>query len=579
MKKPMVRTLAAFASVVVLCSNLWAADASTAARQVTVKLDESASRTAQTGRMFLLVTTRSDVEPRQVTRLTAAYYFNDESIMQYAPFVGEDVDALAPGDYFKFSAQALGFPFRTLGDIPAGEYYVQAILHRYEQVTPAHGKTIWLPMDDWEGAQFHQSPGNFYSEVQKLTVTENGGFELALNLTQVIPPPPEPVDSEYVKHIKFNSKLASEFWGRDIPVGINVVLPKGYHENPDARYPVVFHMGHFLEFIPLHMPVTEPDKTDGPAKEQSPRWLWEGWMADDTPRFIAVTLLHPTPFYDDSYLVNSANTGPWQDVFLQEMLPYLDQHFRTIAEPWARVMTGASTGGWITLYTQITQPHLFGGAWSYCPDMVDYRQLVGTDMYTESNYYVPDGYQWLKPERPYSRTVSGQTTVTARQFGQLAAALGTRSRGGEWIDAYAAMFGPVGEDGYPVPLIDWETGAIDHSVIESWRDNGFDLRYYLEENWAELGPKLQGQLRFLCGDMDQFYCNTAMYLMEDFLESTTEPYYEGSFRWGRPKVGHTFHRVGLDPWPFAMLKEMAEHIRSRAPADYDHSQWSPADSP
>jgi hypothetical protein len=296
-------------------------------------------------------------------------------------------------------------------------------------------------------------------------------------------------------------------------------------------------------------------------------------MADDTPRFIAVSLLHPTPFYDDSYLVNSPNTGPWQDVFLQEMLPYLDEHFRTIAEPWARVMTGGSTGGWISAYTQITQPDLFGGAWSYCPDMVDYRQLVGTNMYEESNYYVPDGYRWLKPERPYSRTVSGRTTVTARQFGQLSAALGTRSRGGEWIDAYAAMFGLVGDDGYPIPLIDWETGDIDHSVIESWRDNGFDLRYYLENNWAELGPKLQGQLHFLCGDMDQFYCNNAMYLMEDFLESTTEPHYQGSFRWGRPKVGHTFINVGLDPWPFAMLSEMASHIQKQAPEDYDHSQW------
>ena len=545
-----------------------------AERSVSVSIGEDLASGPETGRLFVLLTDQDDKEPREVTWLTAAYYFNDTNLLPYAPFFGQDVSALEPGATVSLAGSEAGFPFAKLADLPPGEYSVQAVLHRYEQVTPAHGKTIWLPLDDWEGSQFHLSPGNYYSDVEKLVVERGEGFDIELVLEHVIPEVEQPDDAEYVKFRKFRSELASEFWGRDMYVGVNVVLPKGYEENPEARYPVVFHMGHFAEYVPLHMPTEEPEKTDGPPPEQSPRWLWEGWMAPDTPRFIAVTLLHPTPFYDDSYLVNSPNTGPWQDVLVDELLPYIDGHFRTIAEPWARVMTGGSTGGWISLYTQITLPNLFGGAWIYCPDMVDYRALVGTDMYEEQNYYVPDGFKWLQPERSYSRTVTGQTAVTARQFGQLSAALGTRSRGGEWIDAYAAMFGEVGDDGYPVPLIDWKTGRIDNSVTRTWRDNGFDLRYYMEENWEELGPKVEGQLYFLCGDMDQFYCNNAMYLMEDFLEGTTDPYYGGSFRWGRPMVGHTFHGIGLDPWPFALLKEMAEHIESRAPEQFDHNQWN-----
>ncbi len=47
---------------------------------------------------------------------------------------------------------------------------------------------------------------------------------------------------------------------------------------------------------------------------------------------IAVTLQHPTPYYDDSYAVNSVNNGPYGDALVKEMIPYLEAHFRMIAE-------------------------------------------------------------------------------------------------------------------------------------------------------------------------------------------------------------------------------------------------------
>jgi len=543
-------------------------------RSVTVTLSGNVATGPETGRMYVLVTDRTDKEPREVTLLTAAYYFNDTSIMDYAPFFGQDVEAMRPGTSVTLSGKEQGYPFINLAALPPGEYSIQAVFNRYEKVTPAHGKTLWLPMDNWEGSQFHLSPGNFYSEVQRIKVEPGKSFKLSLTLSQRIPEVKPPADTKYLKFRKFRSELASRFWGRDIPVGVNVLLPEGYDEHPNARYPVVFHMGHFLEYTPMHFPMTEPEKTQEPAPVHSPRWLWENWAAPDTPRVIVVTLLHPTPFYDDSYFVNLPNTGPWQDVLMQELLPYINREFRTIDAPWARTLFGGSTGGWISLYTQVTRPESFGGAWVYCPDMVDYRALVHTDMYKEKNYYTPDGYKWLTPERPYSRTVDGGWAVSARQFGQLSQALGSKSRGGEWVDAYAAMFGKVGPDGYPIPLIDWKTGAIDHQVIQTWRDNGFDMRHYMETNWSTLGPKVRGKLFFLCGDMDQFFCNNAMYLLEDFLKTTRNPPYEGSFRWGRPKIGHTFDNLGLDPWPFAMLREMADHMRKHQPAGFDNTQWN-----
>lgn len=553
---------------------LSAAHAAPPVRGVSVTFDKSLSSMPETGRVFVLVTDRADVEPRLVTKFTAAYYFNDEGRLDYAPFFGQDVEAIKPGATVALTGRAVGYPFPDFSQLPPGDYSVQAIFHRYEHVTPGKGKPIWLPMDDWEGSQFHLSPGNFYSDVKRIKVEAGKGFGVALTLNKRIPAIVPPADTKYLKYRKFRSELASRFWGRDIPVGVNVLLPKGYDEHPDAHYPVVFHMGHFFEMTPFGFPREEPAKGPGPAAEGSARWLWENWAAPATPRVIVVTLSHPTPYYDDSYLVNSPNTGPWQDILMQELLPYLNREFRTIDAPWARVLTGGSTGGWIALYTQVTRPESFGGAWSYCPDMPDYRSLLHTNMYVEKNYFVPDGYKWQKPERPYSRTVTGGWAVSARQFAQLNSALGTKSRGGEWVDAYAAMFGPAGPDGYPVPLIDWKTGAIDNKVARVWRDNGFDISHYIRKNWAALGPKVKGKLFFLCGDMDQFYINNSMYLLEDFLKTTKNPPYEGSFRWGRPMIGHAVKGVGLDPYPFAMIKEMTDHMRQRQPAGYDNKGWT-----
>ncbi len=137
------------------------------------------------------------------------------------------------------------------------------MLHRYEKVTPAHGKTIWLPMDDWEGTQFHLSPGNLYSDVQRIKIVAGEGFDLSLTLSARIPPVEQPADTKYLKFRKFRSELASRFWGRDIPVGVNILLPEGYEEHPNRRYPVVFHMGHFMEFTPLRFPIRGNRKNQG----------------------------------------------------------------------------------------------------------------------------------------------------------------------------------------------------------------------------------------------------------------------------------------------------------------------------
>ncbi len=65
---------------------------------------------------------------------------------------------------------------------------------------------------------------------------------------------------------------------------------------------------------------------------------------------------------------------------------------------------------------------------------------------------------------------------------------------------------------------------IDPEVARYWKEN-FDIGYILQRDWKTLGPKLQGKINIYVGDMDNYYLNNAVYLVEAFLESTKDPYY------------------------------------------------------
>lgn len=524
--------------------------------RVSISVDPAVRSEPVTGRVFFLISDRERPEPRLTMPYTFAYYMNTPGL-PYVPLFGVDVEALQPGSAVVIDAETLGYPFASLRDVPAGDYTVQAVLHVYTRFERADGHVVWMPMDQWEGQQFHISPGNLVSDPQEVRLDAREGFDVELSLTRVIPPIEPRPDSQYVKRIKIRSNLVSEFWGHDMYMGATVLLPEGYDEHPDVYYPVLYYQGHFFESEPLGFPMRLGFR--------------QAWLSDDFPRMIVVTFQHPTPFYDDSYAVNSLNNGPWGDAFMTELIPYVEENFRIIRKAYARVMTGGSTGGWVSAALQIYHPDFFGGAWSFCPDPVDFREFLNVDIYRDESAFSAPGRRWLVPERFASRSVKGQPRVSVRQISQLSAVLGSKGRSGEFVDMWCAIYGPVGPDGYPPAIWDHETGEIDREVAEYWRDNGWDLRHYLQTHWSEIGPDLVGKLHFGCGDMDNFYLNLAMYRMEEFLEGTSDPHYGGSFVWGRPMVGHTIY--GYDPYPMALLETMAEHITANAPEGENPASW------
>src|SRR6185503_315270 len=128
---------------------------------------------------------------------------------------------------------------------------------------------------------------------------------------------------------------------------------------------------------------------------------------------------------------------------LQEVIPYLEEKFRIVRDPAARVLTGGSTGGWEALALQVQHPTFFNGTWSFYPDPVDFRRNQMIDIYQDENAFEVRQGDWAKLERPISRNPDGQVTLTMREMGRLEAVLGSNNRSGQQIAAFDAAWGPM----------------------------------------------------------------------------------------------------------------------------------------
>jgi hypothetical protein len=527
-----------------------------------------------TGRVFLALSRDSAPPP----------IANGGSFTNSTPLFGLDVNALAPGQAAVIDSSTLGYPTKSLADIPAGDYWMQAVMNVYTEFHRADGHTIWAHMDQWEGQNFTSSPGNLISDPQRVHIDPAAGGTVQISLTHVIPPIQMPADTKWVKHIKIQSALLTKFWGHPFYLGATVLLPAGYDTHPNVHYPVVFQQGHFglgapLGFNPDSSPLPPQLKTLLASYNREPGWVFaRSWMGPKMPRMIAVTFQHPTPYFDDSYAVNSANNGPYGDAIMTELIPYLESHFRMIEAPYARVLTGGSTGGWESIALQIYHPKFFGGTWTLYPDPVDFHHYGTFDAYTDTSAFVDDAAgiapfspisSWYHPERMVMRDNDGQPWLSIRDMSRLEDVLGSHGRSGEQFEAWESVYSPVGADGYPEPLWDKKTGHIDRAVIDDMHDHGYDLEAYLAKNWHTVGPDLVDKIHVDVGDMDNFYLNLAVMDLQHFLESTKSPHVPGVFRYGRPEKGHGWQHVTNA----ALVEEMAAEITKHAPRGANTGAW------
>jgi S-formylglutathione hydrolase FrmB len=257
-----------------------------------------------------------------------------------------------------------------------------------------------------------------------------------------------------------------------------VVLPRGYDDSGTRRYPAAYVIPGF-----------------GGDHHSS----WETEQTELVWVFLEASF--PTGHHE---FADSVNNGPWGEALVTELIPYLEKRFRL--RPSARFLTGHSSGGWSSLWLQVTYPDFFHGTWSTAPDPVDFRSFSGINVTpgsTDNVYRASDGSP---------RNLIRGSEVTFEEFARAEQVLG--EYGGQ-LASFEAVFSPRGEDGRPMRMFNRSTGELNPNTIAAWQK--YNIRRKLAENWKALEPRLRGKIHVFCGDQDTFHLEEAASLLCDFL--------------------------------------------------------------
>lgn len=453
-----------------------------------VRLAKGFEADVKNGRVFVVLGSPGAREPRGSIGNTG---------MSVPPVIGADAHEPKDGLIATLDSRNELFPIESLSKLKPGKYSVQAAVHLNRDLN------------------FPNAPGDLYGPVIDAELIPNVGGVVTLEVNKRIADESLPADTDRVKFLKFPSKMLSDFHGRPMFLRVGVVLPQGFNDEPERKFPLRVHIGGYG----TRFTAARGMGSRGPTE----------------PKFLTLVLDGAGPF-GDAYQVNSANNGPFGDAITQELIPHVEKLYRGIGDGNSRFTDGHSTGGWVSFALQVFYPDFFNGCWSFCPDPVDFRAYELMDIYKDANSYVNrHGF-----ERPAQRQVNGDTIYTVRHECQIENVLGLGNRwwlsGKDW-GAWNATYGPRGDDGLPKPLWHPKTGEIDRSVVEHWKK--YDLRLVLESNWKTLGPKLRGKLHIYSGDCDNYFLNNAVRALDTFLKKANPPA-DATIVIG-PYQSHNFH--------------------------------------
>lgn len=448
-------------------------DSGSEAPRFIVTFPEEVRSAPVTGRVLVFLSQKPDGEPRK-----------NLSFMKPEPVFAIDVTEVHPNAPIAFfdddfdDPDSLAFP-GPFSQLDPGAYRVQAL----------------IDIDNTRRS-FNSGPGNLYSEPVDVVINRETLTTQILVANQTVKEP-ERKDNDWVKLVKVRSQLLSDFHKRDVYLRAAVLLPYGYADEPERKYPAYYEIPGFggRHFGLLRFPESDRDE-------------WKDWSSGRHPFRGFKIVLDPDMPLGHSVFANSANNGPVGDALVTELIPAIESRFRIVPAPHGRFVGGHSSGGWSSLWLQITYPGYFGGCWSTAPDPVDFRAFQTMNIYEETDgHWTPEGYP-----RPVARSRHEvlQSVVTENHWEYV---LGY----GEQLDSFDAVFSPRGTDGKPMQMTDKLTGRVNREVADYWRN--YDIRMILADNWSELGPKLQGKLHIVGGAFDTYYLEDALEMLQAFLDT------------------------------------------------------------
>ena len=419
--------------------------------QFEITFDASVSAKPFTGRVYVVATKRAYLNP-----LETVEWFNSD------PVFARDVQNWKPGETLLINSEnCLAYPSKPV-DLPANIYRVQAV----------------MGLNDWAQHPIDAS-GNGCSEIAvfKHPVAQSPTIRLVIN--HKIPQPPV-AHGDGIEYVRVKSELLSKFHRRDVYLEAVLALPPSYSgekSETDRRFPAVYQIPGF----------------DGRVQFANPA-PFASLLAMIGLDAVVVALVASCPTGHHVF-ADSANNGPWGKALVTEFIPYLEAHYRLIPDTAARYLTGHSSGGWSSLWLQVTYPQVFGGVWSTSPDPVDFNSFMQINIYDppESVFSNADGSQRMLSRPGFFGHIGWRALADLEEV---------MGRGGQ-LGSFEAVFSPRGPDGKPARLWDRAIGAVDRDVARAWRK--YDICSLLESKWSTLGPLLAGKLHVYCGDRDDFF--------------------------------------------------------------------------
>jgi S-formylglutathione hydrolase FrmB len=427
--------------------------------EFSVSIADGLLQTPFTGRVVVYLSTMRS-EPR-----FGPNWFNPQ------PAFSQKFKNIGPNEPMVIGQDAIGGVPGSMRDLKAGEYTVQAVVDL-----------------NLGGRSIGESPGNLYSVPKRAYIGPLSDSVIKIECTKVVADKLFK-DTPAAKAARMQSKLLSAFYGRPANMRAAVILPESYDKETSRKYPVVYSIpgfgGSFLDY-------SGTTQREGTSR--------------DGVEFIEV-VLDPNCPTGHCVFADSANNGPWGKALVTEFIPYIEKTFRAVGKPEGRFTRGHSSGGWSSLWLQVAYPDFFGGCWSTSPDPVDFRDFQRIDLYKQGQNMFKD--ENGKP-RPLARF--GDTpAIFYQQFSDM-----ERPIRGEQLGSFEAVFSPRGEDGEPMKLWDRTTGAVDNAVALAWQK--YDIGLILRKNWKVLGPKLTGKIHVYMGNMDTFYLDGAVRLLQKDLK-------------------------------------------------------------
>jgi S-formylglutathione hydrolase FrmB len=234
---------------------------------------------------------------------------------------------------------------------------------------------------------------------------------------------------------------------------------------------------------------------------------------------------------------DSVNNGPWGTALTTEAIPALERQYRMDARTRGRFLNGHSSGGWATLWLQVTYPKIFGGTWSTSPDPSDFHDFTGVNLYApHANVYTQsDGTPY-----PLVRD-KGKVLANFRDLTQLEDVVAPY--GGQ-ISSFDWVFSPRGPGGRPERMFNHATGVVHPEVVAYWQKH-YDIAYRVQQQWPQIGPDLRGKVHLYVGTADTFYLDGAAHKLDAVFQSL---HADEHFTYVPGATHFTVYRVGKDPF-------------------------------